>query len=199
MKRNPAVCAIVAFFSFLAASSLPALCAQGAPYRLTLGEAIRKGMEANVSVLVAGTLTNANTIRIDNSFLTVRLVPGKSPLRVIPCSMADIPLDANVLGPDAPTAIAVCEAAPKDRVEAIRKKGAHIIVAGKTHVDLPLLLRILKEKFGVQVPADGGDHARYGRRRVRLHVAVRPPLPRRRAPFADDAGADPAGIFAESV
>ncbi len=69
--------------------------------------------------------------RIDNSFLTVRLVPGKSPLRVIPCSMADIPLDANVLGHDAPTAIAVCEAAPVDRIEAIRKKGAHIIVAGK--------------------------------------------------------------------
>ena len=58
-------------------------------------------------------MVGANTIRIDNSFLTVRLVPGKSPLRVIPCSMADIPLDANVLGTDAPTAIAVCEAAPQ--------------------------------------------------------------------------------------
>ena len=71
--------------------------------------------------------------------------------------MADIPLDANVLGPDAPTAIAVCEAAPEDRVEAIRKKGAHIIVAGKTHVELPLLLKILKEKFGVnKLMIEGG-------------------------------------------
>jgi 2,5-diamino-6-(ribosylamino)-4(3H)-pyrimidinone 5'-phosphate reductase len=95
-------------------------------------------------------MVGANTIRIDNSFLTVRLVPGKSPLRVIPSSMADIPLDANVLGPDAPTAIAVCEAAPADRIEAIKKRGAHIIVAGKTHVELPLLLKILKEKFGVR-------------------------------------------------
>jgi 2,5-diamino-6-(ribosylamino)-4(3H)-pyrimidinone 5'-phosphate reductase len=95
-------------------------------------------------------MVGANTIRIDNSFLTVRLVPGKSPLRVIPCSMADLPLDANVLGKDAPTAIAVCEAAPEDRIEAIMRKGAHVIVAGKNHVDLPLLLSILKKKFGVE-------------------------------------------------
>jgi 2,5-diamino-6-(ribosylamino)-4(3H)-pyrimidinone 5'-phosphate reductase len=94
-------------------------------------------------------MVGANTIRIDNSFLTVRYVKGKSPLRVIPCSMADIPLDANVLGPDAPTAIAVSEAAPQERVDAIKKKGASVIVAGKTHVELPLLMKTLKEKFGV--------------------------------------------------
>ena len=95
-------------------------------------------------------MVGANTIRIDNSFLTVRYVKGKSPLRVIPCSMADIPLDANVLKNDAPTAIAVCEAAPKDQVEAIKKIGAHVIVAGKKHVELPLLMKILREKFGVK-------------------------------------------------
>src|SRR5512137_1572877 len=95
-------------------------------------------------------MVGANTIRIDNSFLTVRYIQGKSPLRVIPCSMADLPLDANVLKNDAPTAIAVCEAAPEDRVEAIRKRGAHIIVAGKTHVELTQLMKILKEKFGVK-------------------------------------------------
>jgi 2,5-diamino-6-(ribosylamino)-4(3H)-pyrimidinone 5'-phosphate reductase len=95
-------------------------------------------------------MVGANTIRIDNSFLTVRYVEGKSPLRVIPCSMADIPLDANVLKNDAPTAIAVCEDAPPDRVDAIKRKGAHVIVAGKKHVELPLLMKILKEKFGVK-------------------------------------------------
>jgi len=95
-------------------------------------------------------MVGANTIRIDNSFLTVRYVPGKSPLRVIPCSMADIPLDANVLGPDAPTVIAVAEAAPQDRVDAIKKKGVNVVVAGKKHVELPLLMKILREKFGVK-------------------------------------------------
>lgn len=95
-------------------------------------------------------MVGANTIRIDNSFLTVRYVKGKSPLRVIPCSMADLPLDANVLKNDAPTAIAVCEAAPGERVKAIQQKGAHVIVAGKNHVELPLLMKILREKFGVK-------------------------------------------------
>ena len=95
-------------------------------------------------------MVGANTIRIDNSFLTVRLVPGKSPLRVIPCSMADIPLDSNVLKKDAPTVIAVCEAAPKEHIDAIAAKGVHVVIAGKEHVELPLLMRILKERFGVK-------------------------------------------------
>jgi 2,5-diamino-6-(ribosylamino)-4(3H)-pyrimidinone 5'-phosphate reductase len=95
-------------------------------------------------------MVGANTIRIDNSFLTVRLVPGKSPIRVIPTSMADIPLDANVLGPDAPTVIAVAEKAPADRVAAIRAKGVSVVVAGKEHVELPLLMQILAEQFGVK-------------------------------------------------
>ena len=95
-------------------------------------------------------MVGANTIRIDNSFLTVRYVAGKSPLRVIPCSMADIPLTSNVLGPGAPTVIAVCEAAPKDKTDAIKKKGAQVVVAGTTHVELPLLMKILREKFGVK-------------------------------------------------
>jgi 2,5-diamino-6-(ribosylamino)-4(3H)-pyrimidinone 5'-phosphate reductase len=95
-------------------------------------------------------MVGANTIRIDNSFLTVRLVPGKSPLRVIPSSMAEISPDANILGKDAPTVIAVCEKAPEERVEAIRRKGAGIIVAGKDHVDLPLLMHILWRDHGVK-------------------------------------------------
>jgi 2,5-diamino-6-(ribosylamino)-4(3H)-pyrimidinone 5'-phosphate reductase len=102
-------------------------------------------------------MVGANTIRIDNSFLTVRLVPGKSPLRVIPSSMADIPLDANVLGHDAPTLIAVCKDAPEDRVKAIAEKGVHIVVAGDRHVELPLLMKILKEQYAVnKLMIEGG-------------------------------------------
>ena len=102
-------------------------------------------------------MVGANTIRIDNSFLTVRLVPGKSPLRVIPASMADIPLTANVLGPDAPTLIAVSEKAPADAVAAIRGKGVSVEVAGEEHVELPLLMKILKEKYRVnRMMIEGG-------------------------------------------
>lgn len=102
-------------------------------------------------------MVGANTIRIDNSFLTVRYVKGKSPLRVIPCSMGDIPLDANVLRKDAPTVIAVCDEAPMERIEAIRNTGASVVVAGKTRVELPLLMKILKEQFGVnRMMIEGG-------------------------------------------
>jgi 2,5-diamino-6-(ribosylamino)-4(3H)-pyrimidinone 5'-phosphate reductase len=102
-------------------------------------------------------MVGANTIRIDNSFLTVRLVPGKSPLRVIPCSMADIPLTSNVLGNDAPTVIAVSRQAPPDRVAGIRAKGVHVETAGTTHVELPLLMKILHEKHHVnKLMIEGG-------------------------------------------
>jgi 2,5-diamino-6-(ribosylamino)-4(3H)-pyrimidinone 5'-phosphate reductase len=102
-------------------------------------------------------MVGANTIRIDNSFLTVRLVPGKSPVRVIPCSMADLPLTSNVLGSDAPTIIAVCERAPKERVEAIKAKGVKVVIAGKDRVDLNLLMKILKEAHGInKLMIEGG-------------------------------------------
>jgi 2,5-diamino-6-(ribosylamino)-4(3H)-pyrimidinone 5'-phosphate reductase len=119
-------------------------------------------------------MVGANTIRIDNSFLTVRLVPGRSPLRVIPSSMADIPLDAHVLGKDAPTVIAVAEVAPRDRVDAIRGKGAGIIVAGKEHVDLPLLLHILRKEHGVKkLMIEGGPTLNWHMLRHRLVDEIR--------------------------
>jgi len=95
-------------------------------------------------------MVGANTIRIDNSFLTVRLVEGKSPIRVIPTSMADIPPSSNVLSPGAPTIIAVSERAPADRVNAIRARGAEVVCAGKEHVELPTLMRILSTSWGVK-------------------------------------------------
>jgi 2,5-diamino-6-(ribosylamino)-4(3H)-pyrimidinone 5'-phosphate reductase len=102
-------------------------------------------------------MVGANTIRIDNSFLTVRYVEGKSPIRVIPSSMADIPADANVLGPGAPTIIAVCEEAPPERIDALKTKGVKVVTAGKHHVELPLLMKILKEQFGVnKLMIEGG-------------------------------------------
>ncbi len=102
-------------------------------------------------------MVGANTIRIDNSFLTVRLVEGKSPLRVIPTNMADIPPDANILGPDARTVIAVSEAAPTERVARLREKGVDVVVAGKDRVDLPELMRILKSSYGVsRMMIEGG-------------------------------------------
>ena len=95
-------------------------------------------------------MVGSNTVRIDNPFLTVRLVEGRSPLRVIPNSMADIPLESNVLTTTVPTLIAVSAAAPPERVDAIRRRGAEVVVAGSDRVDLPLLMERLHQDFGVR-------------------------------------------------
>ncbi|MDV0442432.1 RibD family protein [Methanorbis furvi] len=96
-------------------------------------------------------MVGSSTIKIDNSFLTVRMVPGESPLRVIPSSMADIPLTANVLDTSAvQTVVAVSKAAPADRVETLKAKGVHVVVAGDDKVDLPLLMDILSREFAVR-------------------------------------------------
>src|SRR5512138_651157 len=95
-------------------------------------------------------MVGSNTIRIDNSFLTVRYIEGKSPIRVIPSSDASLPPDANVLKPDAPTLIAVSARAPADRVAALRNACVGVVVAGEEQVDLPLLMERLVEDYGVR-------------------------------------------------
>ncbi len=119
-------------------------------------------------------MVGSNTIKIDNSYLTVRKVKGKNPLRVIPNSRADLPLDANVLKPDAPTLIAVSKSAPWDRVEAIRARGAEVVEAGEEEIHLPTLLGILWERFGVRtMMIEGGPTLNWYMLRDRLVDEIR--------------------------
>jgi 2,5-diamino-6-(ribosylamino)-4(3H)-pyrimidinone 5'-phosphate reductase len=119
-------------------------------------------------------MVGSRTIAIDNSYLTVRLVEGTQPLRVIPNSMADISPDANVLNRDAPTLIAVCSQAPADRIAAIREKGADVVVAGENRVDMPRLLQILTERYGVKtLMVEGGPTLNYHMLRQGLVDAIR--------------------------
>ena len=105
-----------------------------------------------------GIMVGANTVRIDNPNLTVRYVEGENPIRVIPTSTGDIPLDANVLNTDvAPTVIAVSERAPADRVRAFREKGAEVVVAGKERVDFVELLKKLKQMGIEKLMVEGGS------------------------------------------
>jgi len=119
-------------------------------------------------------MVGANTIRIDNSFLTVRLVEGKSPLRIIPSSRADIPPDANILGPDARTVIAVSEAAPAENVARLRKSGVDVVVAGEKEVDLPGLMGILSRDYGVdRMMIEGGPTLNWAMLNHRLVDEIR--------------------------
>jgi len=97
-----------------------------------------------------------NTIKIDNSYLTVRHIEGANPIRVIPCSNADLPLDSNVLKGDAPTIIAVSEAAKEENVEHIRSMGVEVWICGERKVDLVLLLEKLFERGVKRLMLEGG-------------------------------------------
>lgn len=105
-----------------------------------------------------GIMVGANTVRIDNPNLTVRYVEGENPVRVIPTSTGDIPLDSNVLNTDvAPTVIAVSERAPAERVKAFRERGAEVVVAGREKVDFVELLKKLKEMGIDKLMVEGGS------------------------------------------
>jgi 2,5-diamino-6-(ribosylamino)-4(3H)-pyrimidinone 5'-phosphate reductase len=103
-------------------------------------------------------MVGSNTIRIDNSFLTVRHVPGTNPVRVIPTSRADISPDANVLSDDAKTIIAVSQAADPAKIALLEEKGAIIEVTGTDKVDLKTLLVRLKAVHGINtLMIEGGS------------------------------------------
>jgi 5-amino-6-(5-phosphoribosylamino)uracil reductase len=106
---------------------------------------------------VDGIMVGCETVRTDNPSLTVRYVKGKNPTRIIPCSTANVPLDANVLNTaEAPTIIATTERAPKDRLEKIREKGAEIIMAGDELVDFDILLPKLYDMGIRTLMVEGG-------------------------------------------
>ncbi|MBN2735157.1 MAG: dihydrofolate reductase family protein [Methanomicrobiaceae archaeon] len=119
-------------------------------------------------------MVGSNTIKIDNSFLTVRYVNGENPVRVIPNSTGDIPLDSNVLGSDAKTIVAVSKKAPLERIEAIKEKGADVLVCGEDKVELPLLMEILYSEYAVRkMMVEGGPTLNYYMLQDRLVDEVR--------------------------
>ncbi len=84
---------------------------------------------------------------VDDPKLTVKLVRGRNPRRIIVDSRARTPLDARVVktARETPTIIAVTGRAPKDKVRALREAGASILVCGSgQRVSLPVLMRKLR-------------------------------------------------------
>ena len=105
-----------------------------------------------------GIMVGANTVRIDNPNLTVRYVEGENPIRIIPSSTGDIPLDSNVLNTSvAPTIVAVSERAPKKRIEELKAKGVKVLTVGREKVDFPRLLKELYNLGIKKLMVEGGS------------------------------------------
>jgi GTP cyclohydrolase II len=75
-------------------------------------------------------LIGAGTVLADDPLLTVRMVPGASPIRVVLDSTLRVPADAQVFGPDAVTIVLTSERADPDRREALRRLGVKVEVVG---------------------------------------------------------------------
>ncbi len=94
-------------------------------------------------------LTGIGTVLKDDPQLTTRLPQGgKNPLRVIVDSQAQTPLTAKVVCDDlAQTVIAVTEAAPPERVEALRQAGVEVWLS-KADATGRVELRALLQQLG---------------------------------------------------
>lgn len=83
------------------------------------------------------------TVLVDNPRLTARLVPGRSPRRIVVDSTLRIPLEANVLAGASETILATTARASPERIGAVRERGAVVLVTEQTpegRVDLRDLL-----------------------------------------------------------
>jgi riboflavin-specific deaminase-like protein len=101
-------------------------------------------------------MVGSNTVRIDDPSLTVRHVPGSNPLRVLPSAIGYLPLDSKFLTDGHATLIAVSEAAPSAKVAALRERGADVVYAGSSTIDLHQLLSMLHQRGISSMMIEGG-------------------------------------------
>jgi 5-amino-6-(5-phosphoribosylamino)uracil reductase/diaminohydroxyphosphoribosylaminopyrimidine deaminase/5-amino-6-(5-phosphoribosylamino)uracil reductase len=106
-------------------------------------------------------MVGVGTVLADNPRLTVRLVDGPDPLRVIVDSRLRTPLDANVLAGDAAhgTVLAITDRAPSERRQVAQQRGASILVLPEDeagHVQIAPLLERLAERGVRSVMVEGG-------------------------------------------
>ena len=121
-------------------------------------------LRASVDAIIVG----ISTILADDSRLTVRLVKGNNPARVIVDSKGRIPLDSQIMctATKVKTIVAVTDQAPEEKIMKLRDMGALVLVisrgkkgqsAAVPHgVNLKLLFRKL-EKIGLKtILVEGG-------------------------------------------
>jgi riboflavin-specific deaminase-like protein len=138
----------------------------------------------------------------DDPLLTVRMVPGASPIRVVLDSALRVPPDAQVFGPDAVTVVLTSDRSDPDRRAALRRRGVRVEVAAEAPdgVDLADGLARLRT-LGIRcVLVEGGSRVITSALRERLAdrvvVAVAPILLGAGTDAVGDLG---AGLVADGL
>jgi GTP cyclohydrolase II len=121
------------------------------------GEAERRishGLRAACDAVLVG----VGTAIIDDPQLTVRMVPGSSPLRVVLDSTLRLPSTARVLDDGAPTVVITTAPSSEERRAALRARavGVHVVDAGPRGVDLAAALRTLRALGVASLLVEGG-------------------------------------------
>jgi GTP cyclohydrolase II len=127
-------------------------------------------------------MVGAGTVVADDPMLTVRMVPGASPIRVVLDSRLRVPAGARVLGPDAATIVLTGERSDPDRRAALRRQGVRVEAVREAPDGIDLadgLARLLA--LGIRsLLVEGGAHVitsmLRGRMADRMVVAVAPLL-----------------------
>jgi GTP cyclohydrolase II len=140
-------------------------------------------------------MVGAGTVVADDPQLTVRMVPGASPIRVILDSTLRVPADARVFGPDAATVVLTGERSDPDRRAALRRQGVKVEVVREAPEGIDLahgLARLLD--LGIRsVMVEGGARVITstirGRLADRVVVAVAPLLLGKGTEAVGDLGA----------
>jgi 2,5-diamino-6-(ribosylamino)-4(3H)-pyrimidinone 5'-phosphate reductase len=102
-------------------------------------------------------MIGVGTLLRDDPRLTVRHVKGKNPIRVIVDSAARTPLNTRILRTGHPGVIvAVSSRASKSRVDRLRRAGATVIQAGRSQVNLRVLLKRLHQLGVRSILLEGG-------------------------------------------
>jgi 3,4-dihydroxy 2-butanone 4-phosphate synthase/GTP cyclohydrolase II len=105
-------------------------------------------------------LVGIGTVLADDPQLTVRLVPGRSPVRIVVDGRLRVPPDASVLAStDGLTIIATTPEASEERAAAIRSRGARVLRVNADvdgHVDLHDLLTRLRAEGIRSLLIEGG-------------------------------------------
>jgi GTP cyclohydrolase II len=104
-------------------------------------------------------LIGVGTVIQDDPQLTVRMVPGVSPQRVILDSTLRVPLEAKILESEAPTTIVSTERSGHDRRSVLRSRDVKVrlVPPGPDGVDLRAGLAALREEGVESLLVEGGS------------------------------------------
>lgn len=115
---------------------------------------ISHGLRAACDAVLVG----VGTAIIDDPQLTVRMVPGSSPLRVVLDSTLRLPSTARVFDEQARTVVLTTSASSEDRRAGVRARavGVHVVDAGPRGVDLASALEKLRALGVGSLLVEGG-------------------------------------------